>query len=106
MLSATALNNAFQIEEDKYISTSCPARFAGIDRRDVSEGGRVDPNILDRAVRLLQLQSLDRYYSYHTRPRYGHVGIDVARSFLGVLSKLLFFQLSRLHAHPGCLGGY
>ncbi|KAJ2947573.1 hypothetical protein O0L34_g17366 [Tuta absoluta] len=42
-----------------------------IDRRDVSDGDRVDPDILDRAVRLLQLHNLDRLYSYHTRPRYG-----------------------------------
>ena len=41
-----------------------------IDRRDVAEGERVDPDLLDRAVRLLQLQKLDRIYSYHTRPRY------------------------------------
>lgn len=41
-----------------------------IDRRDVGDEDRVDPDLLDRAVRLLQLQNLDRIYSYHTRPRY------------------------------------
>lgn len=46
-------------------------RYIGrIDRRDVGQGDRVDPELLDRAMRLIQLQNLDRLYSYHTRPRY------------------------------------
>lgn len=41
-----------------------------IGRRGAADGDRVDPDSLDRALRLLQLQVLDRVYSYHTRPRY------------------------------------
>ncbi|XP_049871133.1 uncharacterized protein LOC126370324 [Pectinophora gossypiella] len=55
-------------ELDRYYTQAARPR---IDRRDVADGERVDPDLLDRAVRLLQLHNLDRIYSYHTRPRFG-----------------------------------
>lgn len=57
-------------------------RYIGrIDRRDVAEGDRVDPDMLDRAVRLLQLHNLDRIYSYHSRPRYDSRCCPTAKSY-------------------------
>ncbi|NP_001166883.1 uncharacterized protein LOC114253012 [Bombyx mandarina] len=54
---------------DNYYTQAARPR---IDRRDVDAAGdRVDPELLDRAVRLLWLEKLDRIYSYHTRPRFG-----------------------------------
>ncbi|KAG6444969.1 hypothetical protein O3G_MSEX003703 [Manduca sexta] len=56
-------------ELDRYYTQAARPR---IDRRDVdADGDRVDPDLLDRAVRLLWLEKLDRIYSYHTRPRFG-----------------------------------
>ncbi|CAH1635791.1 unnamed protein product [Spodoptera littoralis] len=55
-------------ELDRYYTQAARPR---IDRRDVADGDRVDPDLLNRAVRLLVLQKLDNIYSYHTRPRFG-----------------------------------
>ncbi|KAF9409143.1 hypothetical protein HW555_011407 [Spodoptera exigua] len=77
-------------ELDRYYTQAARPR---IDRRDVADGDRVDPDLLNRAVRLLVLQKLDNIYSYHTRPRYdnrcfsgiiddsAHVPIDVREAF-------------------------
>ncbi|XP_075975977.1 uncharacterized protein LOC142976474 [Anticarsia gemmatalis] len=55
-------------ELDRYYTQAARPR---IDRRDVADEDRVDPDLLNRAVRLLVLQKLDSIYSYHTRPRFG-----------------------------------
>ncbi|PZC80972.1 uncharacterized protein LOC110373318 [Helicoverpa armigera] len=55
-------------ELDRYYTQAARPR---IDRRDVADEDRVDPDLLNRAVRLLVLQKLDNIYSYHTRPRFG-----------------------------------